>query len=456
MAVENNITSLQVSHFEERSKLKQSVSLLPKLRFKEFEGEWEHKKLGEISKIERGRFSPRPRNNPIYYNGLIPFVQTSDVVNSKGRIIKYTQTLNEKGLKVSKKFKKGSILITIAANIGYAGVLEIDMACPDSLIGITCKESIYNYFLNYIFEIEQPKMDYLAVAAAQKNINIDFLKPYKICFPKKIEEQQKIAAFLTAIDTKIQQLTSKKQLLENYKKGAMQQLFRQQLRFKPDVIARASSELVIASQSLRGTKQTQAISQNETEFPDWEEKKLGEIAKFLKGKGLPKSELLDNGHYKCIHYGELFTKYKETIKRIISRTNINSNRILSKENDILMPTSDVTPNGLATASCLNKNNIIIGGDVLIIRQEEKKLDGVYFSYLISSNKKGVMRLVSGSTVYHLYGSDMKTLKIKIPYLQEQQKIATYLSAIDKKIENVQTQIEKTEAFKKGLLQQMFV
>ena len=150
------------------------TKLIPKLRFKEFEDNWEQNKLGEVSKIERGRFSPRPRNNPIYYNGLIPFVQTSDVVNSKGRIINYTQTLNEKGLKVSKKFKKGSILITIAANIGYAGVLEIDMACPDSLIGITCKESIYNYFLNYKFEIEQPKMDYLAVAAAQKNINIEF------------------------------------------------------------------------------------------------------------------------------------------------------------------------------------------------------------------------------------------------------------------------------------------
>jgi len=143
---------------------------VPELRFPEFEGEWIEKKLGEISRIERGRFLPRPRNNPIYYNGEIPFVQTSDVVNSKGRITKYTQTLNEKGLSVSKLFPKGTILITIAASIGFAGVLEKDMACPDSLIGISCKNNTYNYFLNFLFEIEQPRMDYLAVSAAQKNI----------------------------------------------------------------------------------------------------------------------------------------------------------------------------------------------------------------------------------------------------------------------------------------------
>ena len=131
--------------------------LIPELRFPGFKDNWEEKKLGEISKVERGRFSPRPRNNPIYYNGDIPFVQTSDVVNSKGRIINYTQTLNEKGLKVSKLFPKGTILITIAANIGYSGVLQIDMACPDSLIGIKCYKNTSNYFLHYLLEIANQK-----------------------------------------------------------------------------------------------------------------------------------------------------------------------------------------------------------------------------------------------------------------------------------------------------------
>jgi len=105
---------------------------------------------------------------------------------------------------------------------------------------------------------------------------------------------------------------------------------------------------------------------------------------------------------------------------------------------------------------LNEDNVILGGDVLIIRQKQKILDGVYFAYHVTNNKKEIMRLVSGSTVYHLYGSDMKTLIINLPCIKEQQKIATYLSNIDTKIESVNNQITQTQTFKKGLLQQMFV
>ncbi len=152
-------------------KHKKKMDKVPNLRFPGFEGEWKKAKLKDVAKIERGRFSPRPRNNPIYYGGDIPFVQTSDVVNSNGRIAFYSQTLNEKGLKVSKQFPKGTILITIAANIGYTGVLQFDMACPDSLIGIGCREEVDKYFLNYYLSTQQKRMDYLAPEGAQKNIN---------------------------------------------------------------------------------------------------------------------------------------------------------------------------------------------------------------------------------------------------------------------------------------------
>ena len=209
----------------------------------------------------------------------------------------------------------------------------------------------------------------------------------------------------------------------------MQQLFSGKLRFKDE---------------------------NGTDYPDWEEKKLGEVANFYKGKGLPKSDIIENGKYKCLHYGELFTKYKESISNIISNTDIYEKPFLSIINDVLMPTSDVTPNGLATASCINKNDVILGGDVLVIRQKVKFFDGIFFSYYVSQNRNKVMKLVSGSTVYHLYGSDMKNLQIEIPSLPEQQKIANFLSGIDDKIENTKQEINQMQNFKKGLLQQMFV
>lgn len=187
--------------------------------------DWEERALGNAAaKIERGRFSPRPRNNPIYYGGDIPWVQTGDVVNSKGRIRFFSQTLNEKGLKVSKLFPKGTILITIAANIGYAGILELDMACPDSLIGITCGSKLNNQFVTYFLETEQPKMHYLAVEGAQKNINIDFLVNYPIRIPS-LPEQTKIANFLTALDRKIESVSSQISHTRAFKKGLLQQMF---------------------------------------------------------------------------------------------------------------------------------------------------------------------------------------------------------------------------------------
>ena len=108
--------------------------------------DWEVKELGEVAFLKRGKFTPRPRNNPIFYGGDIPFVQTGDVTNSNGKIMEYTQTLNEGGLAVSALFKKGTILMTIAANIGYTGILQIDMACPDRLVAIDGLEKIDNVF----------------------------------------------------------------------------------------------------------------------------------------------------------------------------------------------------------------------------------------------------------------------------------------------------------------------
>src|SRR5690606_12962191 len=115
---------------------------------------------------------------------------------------------------------------------------------------------------------------------------------------------------------------------------------------------------------------------------DWEVMRLGHLAKFFKGSGLPKSELSESGQIKCIHYGQLFTTYGPKIDRVISRTK-NVGIVTSQENDVLMPTSDVTPNGLATASCITETGVTLGGDILIIRSDKQKLNGVFFSYLVN-------------------------------------------------------------------------
>lgn len=186
----------------------------------------------------------------------------------------------------------------------------------------------------------------------------------------------------------------------------------------------------------------------------WEVKKLGEIALFYKGKGLPKSHINDNGKFKCIHYGELFTKHKEYIREVISYTSETVNLFYSITNDVLMPTSDVTPNGLATASCIKESGVILGGDVLVIRISEKILDGIFLSYFITKNREQVMKLVSGSTVYHLSGSDMKNLIVYFPLIEEQNRIVSILTDMDAELAVLEQKLEKYKKVKLGMMQEL--
>lgn len=243
-----------------------------------------------------------------------------------------------------------------------------------------------------------------------------------------LPEQRKIADFLTAVDGRIGQLSQKKALLEDYKKGVMQQLFTQALRFKDD---------------------------HGNDFPEWEEKKLGAVCRILKGKGLSKADLAEDGATPCIRYGELYTIYSELIQEPKSRTNVaEKDLVLSEENDVIIPASGETHIDIATASCVMSKGIALGGDLNIIRT---KLNGVFLAYYLNNAcKHAIARVAQGSSVIHLYPDQLKGLALRFPSADEQTKIANFLTALDRKIESVTQHITHTQAFKKGLLQQMFV
>lgn len=183
--------------------------------------------------------------------------------------------------------------------------------------------------------------------------------------------------------------------------------------------------------------------------------RLGGIAEFYKGKGLPKSAIISDGKYKCIHYGELFTLYPEEIKEVLNRTDERENFLFSHIDDVLMPTSDVTPNGLAKASCVKEEGVILGGDILVIRLFEGILDGVFLAYSIRHSKDKIMQLVSGSTVYHLYSSDMRRYELLVPpTIEEQKAITTILSDMDTEIEVLEKERAKYQSIKQGMMQSL--
>ncbi|MFM8717506.1 MAG: restriction endonuclease subunit S [Spartobacteria bacterium] len=187
---------------------------------------------------------------------------------------------------------------------------------------------------------------------------------------------------------------------------------------------------------------------------EWEVKRLGDMATFYKGKGLPKSALCESGAEPCIHYGELFTRYPETIGEIFSRTDTSAGVFRSVANDVLMPTSDVTPRGLAKASCVRVDGVILGGDILVIRSDTNIIHGSFLSLVIRYEETQVLQLVTGSTVYHLYGSDMKNFTFSMPSVPEQTAIAQILSDMDAELTALEQRREKTRALKQAMMQEL--
>ncbi len=198
----------------------------PRLRFPEFQnaGEWVVKKLGTVCEIQRGKFSHRPRNDPKFFGGQYPFIQTGDVVKSGGGAVIASQSLNEEGLAVSKLFKPTIVLITIAANIGDTGLLQTEGCFTDSVVGLIPKKEVIPGFLELIMRGQKENLNKVATTGAQKNINNEILREVSVLLPP-VPEQQRIADCLSRLDDLIAAQTQTLEALKTHKQGIMQQLF---------------------------------------------------------------------------------------------------------------------------------------------------------------------------------------------------------------------------------------
>ncbi len=187
---------------------------------------------------------------------------------------------------------------------------------------------------------------------------------------------------------------------------------------------------------------------------EWETKKLGEIATFSKGKGISKSDIEEDGIIECIRYGELYTHYREVINEIKSKTNVNpSTLVLSEKNDVIIPASGETTIDIATASCVLKSGIALGGDLNIIKTNN---NGIFLSYYLNSKKKmEIANLSQGISVVHLYSSQLASLSLSLPKLNEQNRISSFLALLDERIQTQNKIIEQLETLIKGLSEKLF-
>ena len=190
-------------------------------------------------------------------------------------------------------------------------------------------------------------------------------------------------------------------------------------------------------------------------YPNWEDKKLDNVFKFYKGKGISKIELSEEG-IPCIIYGELYTKYREVIGVVKSKTNIKKELLFMSEiGDILIPSSGETQKDIATASTVMEKNVALGGDINILRSKET-INSPYVSYYLKHIKNiEISKLSQGNSVVHLYSKQLSNLKIEIPSLEEQQKIGDFFMLLDKRIEQQEQKIALLKDYKKAMMQRIF-
>ncbi len=399
----------------------ETIMNTPKLRFKNFSEELREVHLEDLGDVSRGKFTPRPRNDPRYFlNGTTPFIQTGDIVKAPLYIEKYSQFLNEEGVKVSKIFNAGTVFVTIAANIGDVAIAKESVACTDSVVGISPdKDKAISLWLKYYLDAKKSELDSKATQNAQKNINLQVLKPLKVFLPNLIE-QQKIANLLSSLDKNISLLTQKYELLITYKKGVMRKIFNQEIRFRNDA---------------------------GNDYPDWEIKSIRDCAEVIMGQSPSSSSYNQDGKGVFLIQGNADIKNRRTFPRAWTTENTKS----CIAGDIIL-----TVRAPVGAVAISDHDGCIGRGVCAIRVQKENSAGYIYQLLIWYESFKWKSLEQGSTFTAVNNNDIKALDCPIPSIEEQKKIASFLSALDDKISNVQKQIDLTKQYKQGLLQQMFV
>ena len=415
--------------------------------------DWKHFKLEQIASVERGKFTARPRNDPQYYGGSIPFVQTGDVANANGIITTYSQTLNQDGLKVSRLFPKGSILITIAANIGEVAMTSFDVACPDSIVVVQAHSNICQVWLKYALSSQKQKLETYATQNAQKNINLQVLRPLKILTPP-LEEQKKIAEILSTWDKAIaltEKLIAAKQKL---KKGLTKKILSGKLRLKQFQSNHLSTEKLGYSDT--------------NEHSILKQKYLGELPKHWKSERLKNlaSKITDGSHStpQYIDSGIPFLRVTDIQTQDIDLSKVKyisieeheqlTKRCKPEINDILLSKNGTI--GIAKVITWDWEFSTFVSLALIKIADKNLIMPYFLKEVIESSviKKQIYAQSKQGTVTNLHLEEINKFLIPYPPIKEQKYIVQVLSEINQEIIKTQLQLKKLKKQKRGLMQKL--
>ena len=396
---------------------------IPKLRFKDNNGndypQWEKKKLGDIVQFLDNKRKPLEQSERIH--GKYPYYGASGIIDYINNYIfdEELVLLSEDGANIIDRNYPICYIATGKYWVNnHAHVLKT-------------KSQYLNKFL--CEALERLNYNKYNTGTAQPKLNQDICKNILLNIPI-LHEQEKIANFFSTIDKKIKNLANTITSLENQKKGLLQQIFSQKLRFK---------------------------DKNGNNYPNWKKKKLGDIATLK--NGISKSNEAFGHGKKFINLQDIFNKsyiFNGNYSLVdVTEKELSENNLL--KGDVLFVRSSVKREGVGLPCVIMENLIDTVYSGFIIRCRFNINENIYLHYkkycfLEFSFRKALLKKSSSSANTNINQDNLSKLYVKLPCLEEQTKIADFLSAFDRKLDNQKAQLEHWQQIKKGLLQQMFV
>ena len=401
---------------------------IPQLRFPEFNGGWKESRIGKIYKDLRTGSTPS-RAVKSYFKGDNPWITSGEL--KYNRISTTFEQISDEAIKDTNLvlYQPGTLFIAITGleapgTRGKCAINAVPSTTNQSCLAFRKVDSVDTIYMFYWYlKYGKPLYFKYAQGTKQQSFNNKIVEKFQIFLPNK-PEQQKIAAFLSAVDNKIEQLSKKQELLGEYKKGLMQQIFSQATRFKAD---------------------------DGSNFPDWKERRLEEVANFQRGKNILEDKL---GDKLLLGMGSVTEKGNLLINK-----NTSEQYITLLKNDLVMPERDIGRGLIIGRVALigQSDKYVLGANILSLTINSDNSSRFLFQIINENNfRKKVRKIVSGSAQLMITSKDAKKLALRLPVIEEQQQIANFLSSIDNKIEQVGKQLDESKQFKKALLQQMFV
>ena len=408
--------------------------MIPKLRFREFIGEWNLESFSEGIKLLRGS-SPRPivKYRTTESDG-VNWIKIGDTIDGSNRINDVGEKITLEGAKKSRAVFKGDIILANSMSFGKSYLLQLDGYIYDGWFVLRDYEESYDRaFLLQLLNSDYMQRQYLRLSAGGVVQNISSEIVYSTQLPKPtIKEQQKLASFLEALDQKINLLTKKKEALETYKKGLMQKIFSQELRFKRE---------------------------DGTDYPEWERLQLDKVASVIDPHPSHRAPKVDPNGIPFIGIGDI----NERGELINDKVRLVSEDIYWEQRESFKISKGdfafcrVASVGKVIDLTDTANRIYSFSPTMAIIKP-LNINAEFLRIYLSSNhfQKIAMSLVSGSTRVSLGMQNLRRLHIILPSQDEQKKISNSLSVLNHKIQLTKDSISSAQNLKKGLLQQMFV